>query len=116
MFSINAVRRLKVSCEIALNQLNCYLETQALDGRRYTEAFKARETRFKQWHDSLQSLEMPSDSNIVTVPHLTSRLRQHLPEDTTFVLEAVTNAGPIIHHLNLVKVTILQQLLVYIRY
>ncbi|KAJ5546388.1 thiamine pyrophosphate enzyme N-terminal TPP binding domain-containing protein [Penicillium frequentans] len=103
LFSINAVRRLKVSCEIALNQLNSYLDAQALDSRRYIEAFKARETRYNEWREALQALEMPSENNIVTVPHLTSKLRQQLPEDTTYVLEAVTNAGPIIHHLNLVK-------------
>ncbi|KAJ6005970.1 thiamine pyrophosphate enzyme N-terminal TPP binding domain-containing protein [Penicillium sp. IBT 35674x] len=103
LFSINAVRRLKVSCEIALNQLNSYLDAQVLDSRRYIEAFKARETRYNDWRQTLQALEMPSETDLVTVPHLISNLRQQLPEDTTYVLEAVTNAGPVIHHLNLVK-------------
>ncbi|KAJ5656276.1 thiamine pyrophosphate enzyme N-terminal TPP binding domain-containing protein [Penicillium longicatenatum] len=103
LFSINAIRRLKVSCEIALNQLNSYLDTQGLDSLRYTEAFDAREVRSNKWRESLRALEMPSDNEIVTVPYLTAKLRQQLPEDTSYVLEAVTNAGPVIHHLNLVK-------------
>ncbi|KAJ5939079.1 Thiamine pyrophosphate enzyme C-terminal TPP-binding [Penicillium verhagenii] len=103
LFSINAIRRLKVSCEIALKQLNSYLETQDLDGPRYLEAFDARKARYSEWRRILQAQEIPSENEIVSVPHLTSKLRQQLPEDTVYVLEAVTNAGPIIHHLNLVK-------------
>ncbi|KAJ5945725.1 Thiamine pyrophosphate enzyme C-terminal TPP-binding [Penicillium verhagenii] len=103
LFSINAIRRLKVSCEIALRQLNSYLETQDLDGPHYLEAFDARKARYSEWRGILQAQEIPSENEIVSVPLLASKLRQQLPEDTVYVLEAVTNAGPIIHHLNLVK-------------
>lgn len=93
-----------MNCGIALKQLNTYLDSQNVDKSHYTSEFYARTVRHASWRQSLQSLESPSDENIVTVPYLTSRLRQLVPENTTFVLEAVTNAGHLIHHLNLTKV------------
>lgn len=104
VFYIKVLRRLKVSCEIALKQLNGYLDGQNLDKAHYANEFKARAARYDSWRDTLRSLESPSDDGIVTVPYLTSRLRELVPQDTTFVLEAVTNAGHLIHHLNLTKV------------
>ncbi|KAJ5122196.1 Thiamine pyrophosphate enzyme C-terminal TPP-binding [Penicillium atrosanguineum] len=102
LFSIKAIRRLKVSCAIALKQLNTFLDGQNFDKGLYTSEFEARRARHASWRQTLQSLESPSES-IITVPYLTSRLRQIVPEDTTFVIEAVTNAGHLIHHLNLTK-------------
>lgn len=99
------MRRLKVNCGIALKQLNTFLDSQNFDKSHYAAEFKARATRHASWRQSLQSLEAPLEQNIVTVPYLTSRLRQLVPEDTTFVIEAVTNAGHLIHHLNLTKVS-----------
>ncbi|RHZ49478.1 hypothetical protein CDV55_101101 [Aspergillus turcosus] len=103
VFFMKAIRRYKVSCELALQQLNAYLNKQSLDPAKYVEAFDARATRYKNWRQSLRDVEVPSPEGIVTVPYLSSRLRQHLPEDSTIVIEAVTNAIPIIHHLNLTK-------------
>lgn len=103
---MQAIRRYKVSCELALQQLNAYLDKQCLDRGKYAEAFDARAARYKKWRQSLCDLEIPSPEGIVTVPFLSSRLRQHLPEDSVIVIEAVTNAIPIIHHLNLTKVCV----------
>ncbi|GFF73179.1 hypothetical protein IFM60648_03873 [Aspergillus lentulus] len=103
VFFMQAIRRYKVSCELALQQLNAYLDKQCLDRGKYAEAFDARAARYKKWRQSLCDLEIPSPEGIVTVPFLSSRLRQHLPEDSVIVIEAVTNAIPIIHHLNLTK-------------
>lgn len=103
---MQATRRYKVSCELALQQLNTYLDKQSLDRVKYAEAFDARAARYSRWRQSLRDLEVPSPEGIVTVPYLSSRLRQHLPDDTVIVIEAVTNAIPIIHHLNLTKVCV----------
>ncbi|KAM0100156.1 hypothetical protein ACP6JE_005217 [Aspergillus fumigatus] len=103
VFFMQATRRYKVSCELALQQLNTYLDKQSLDRVKYAEAFDARAARYRRWRQSLRDLEVPSPEGIVTVPYLSSRLRQHLPDDTVIVIEAVTNAIPIIHHLNLTK-------------
>lgn len=104
MFSINAIRRIKVSCELALKQLNTFLDQQDLNKADYAVQFEARATRYATWREELRSLQSPPEDGVVSVPYLTSRLRQHVPQDTTFVMEAVTNAGLLIHHLNLVKV------------
>jgi thiamine pyrophosphate-dependent acetolactate synthase large subunit-like protein len=101
---MQAIRRYKVSCELALQQLNAYLDKQSLDRAKYAEAFDARAALYKQWRQGLRDLEVPTPEGTVTVPYLSSRLRQHLPDDSVIVIEAVTNAIPIIHHLNLTKV------------
>lgn len=104
VFSIKAIRRLRVSCGIALQQLNLFLDRQNLDKAHYATELEARSASYARWRESLRSLESPPEDGVVSVPYLTSRLRQSLPQDTTYVLEAVTNAGHLIHHLNLTKV------------
>ncbi|KAJ5277871.1 Thiamine pyrophosphate enzyme C-terminal TPP-binding [Penicillium chrysogenum] len=103
LFSINAIRRLKVGCGIALEQINAFLVKQNIDRARYTLEFEERSKHYKTWRETLRTLESPSDDNVVSVPYLASRLRGCLPQDTIYVLEAVTNAGHLIHHLNLTK-------------
>ncbi|KGO72453.1 Thiamine pyrophosphate enzyme, C-terminal TPP-binding [Penicillium italicum] len=103
LFSISATRKLKVGCGIALGQINAFLDKQDIDRAEYTAAFEVRSKNYKTWRRTLQTLESPSEDGVVSVPFLASRLRDSLPQDTIYVLEAVTNAGPLIHHLNLTK-------------
>lgn len=56
----------------------------------------------------MSQLEAPTEDGVVGVPYLASRLRSILPKDTVYVLEAVTNAGHLIHHLNLTEVCVHQ--------
>ncbi|KAJ5317024.1 hypothetical protein N7508_001532 [Penicillium antarcticum] len=101
LFSINATRRFKVGCAIALKQINDFLAKADINTARYTQAFEERSTNHKNWRKALQNLETPSEDGVVSVPYLTSKLRDTLPQDTTYAIEAVTNAGILIHHLNL---------------
>uniref|UniRef100_A0A0B7KBA4 Uncharacterized protein n=1 Tax=Bionectria ochroleuca TaxID=29856 RepID=A0A0B7KBA4_BIOOC len=103
LFYINAHRRYSVSCELALKQLNGFLDRQNIDTSKLVGRFEARRTRYQEWRASLLSLEVPAGDGIVRVPHLISRLRESLPQNTTVVIEAVTNAISVIHHLNLTK-------------
>ncbi|KAJ5453096.1 Thiamine pyrophosphate enzyme C-terminal TPP-binding [Penicillium cf. griseofulvum] len=103
LFSINATRKLRVGCGIALEQINAFLDKQNIDRATYTLEFEERSKNYKTWRESLQTLESPSENGVVSVPYLASRLRDCLPQDTIYVLEAVTNAGNLIHHLNLTK-------------
>ncbi|OQE14005.1 hypothetical protein PENFLA_c041G04317 [Penicillium flavigenum] len=103
LFSINATRRLKVGCGIALEQINAFLDKQNIDRARYALEFEERSKNYKTWRETLRTLESPSEDGVVSVPYLASRLRDCLPQDTIYVLEAVTNAGHLIHHLNLAK-------------
>ncbi|KAJ5893825.1 hypothetical protein N7495_005516 [Penicillium taxi] len=112
LFSIKAIRRLKVSCELALTQLNGYLEDKGHLAEKdiskipressHHDKFQDVHSEYTQWKSALEKLETPSD-DITNVPYLASRLRSQLPTDTTYVLEAVTNAGSLIHHLRLTK-------------
>lgn len=111
MFSINATRRLRVGCGIALEQIHAFLDKQNIDRARYTLEFEERSENYKTWRETLRTLELPSEDGVVSVPYLASRLRDCLPQDTIYVLEAVTNAGHLIHHLNLTKVCIYIELL-----
>lgn len=80
------------------------MDQQNLNKADYAVQFEARATQYAKWREELRSLQSPLEDGVISVPYLTSRLRQHVPQDTTFVMEAVTNAGLLIHHLNLVKV------------
>ncbi|KAE8308095.1 hypothetical protein BDV41DRAFT_583891 [Aspergillus transmontanensis] len=103
LFSINATRRLKVSCEIALRQLNAYIDKQGIEKTRYAKAFEARTNRYVRRKEDLRVLESPTQDGTIRVPYLASRLRHHLPDDTVYLVEAVSNAGLIIQHLNLTQ-------------
>ncbi|KAJ6128682.1 Thiamine pyrophosphate enzyme C-terminal TPP-binding [Penicillium samsonianum] len=103
LFSINTIRKLKVGCGIALGQINAFLDKQDIDRAQYTLEFEERSKNYKTWREALQAVESPSSDGVVSVPYLASRLRDSLPQDTIYVLEAVTNAGHLIHHLNLTQ-------------
>ncbi|KAE8334513.1 hypothetical protein BDV24DRAFT_172408 [Aspergillus arachidicola] len=103
LFSINATRRLKVSCEIALRQLNAYIDKQAIEKTRYAMAFEARTNCYVRRKEDLRVLESPTQDGTIRVPYLASKLRHHLPDDTVYLVEAVSNAGLIIQHLNLTQ-------------
>lgn len=107
VFSINATRRLKVGCGIALAQINAFLDTQNIDRTQFTQQFEQRSEDYQVFRNTLRKIEAPSEDGVVSVPYLASRLRDSLPENTIYVLEAVTNAGKLIHHLNLTKVRVL---------
>ena len=110
VFSIPATRRLKVGCGYALQQINTFLDKQELSKTAYAPLFEQRSKNYQSWRKTLSDSEKPTNDGVVSVPYLTSRLRSMLPQDTIYVLEAVTNAGHLIHHLNLTQVCIAQGL------
>ncbi|KAB8231620.1 putative thiamine pyrophosphate enzyme [Aspergillus alliaceus] len=103
LFAINTTRRLKVSCEVALWQLNAFIDSQSIEKTRYASAFEARTKRYSGWKEELRNLESPSEDGTIRVSYLASRLRNHLPDDTVYLVEAVTNSSSIIQHLNLTQ-------------
>lgn len=112
VFSIPATRRLKVGCGYALQQINSFLDKQEINKAQYAHQFEQRLKNYQSWRKSLADLETPSEYGIVSVPYLASRLRTSLPQDTLFVLEAVTNASHLIHHLNLTMVSKMHRLVI----
>ncbi|KAJ5713578.1 uncharacterized protein N7483_010759 [Penicillium malachiteum] len=103
LFAIKAMGRLKISCYIALQQLNAFLDTQCLERMKYGSYFETRSARYASWREHLSSLEAPTGVSRTTVPYLASTIRRLVPQNTIYVLEAVTNAVPLIHHLNLTR-------------
>ncbi|CAG8420136.1 unnamed protein product [Penicillium salamii] len=103
LFSIPATRRFKVGCGCAMRQINSFLDKQEISKSHYTKLFDARSKNYQSWRTNLSQLEAPTEDGVVGVPYLASRLRSILPKDTVYVLEAVTNAGHLIHHLNLTE-------------
>ena len=71
---------------------------------KYAPDFEARSARHASWRGHLNSLELPMGESHITVPCLASTLRRLVPENTLYVLEAVTNATHLINHLNLTRV------------
>lgn len=105
VFSIPATRRFKVGCGYALQQINSFLDKQEINRAQYAGQFDQRLKNYQSWRKVLADLETPTNDGIVSVPYLASRLRTSLPQDTIYVLEAVTNASHLIHHLNLTMVS-----------
>ncbi|CAG8931356.1 unnamed protein product [Penicillium salamii] len=103
LFSIPATRRFKVGCGYAIRQINSFLDKQEISKSHYTKLFDVRSKNYQLWRTNLSQLEAPTEDGVVGVPYLASRLRSILPKDTVYVLEAVTNAGHLIHHLNLTE-------------
>lgn len=88
----------------ALEQINDYLEGQSIDRSKYAELFESRSERYQSWRETLRAQESASSDGVLRLPYFLSQLREKLPENFTVVLEAVTNASTVIHHLNLTKV------------
>ena len=88
----------------ALEQINAYLDGKNLDASKYAVQFKERSKRYKAWRETLRSQESPSPDGVLKLPYFLSQLRERLPDNFSIVLEAVTNAATVIHHLNLTKV------------
>lgn len=104
VFYLNAKLRYRASCELALHQLNTWIDQQNVDTSRYATAFAERASDYNGFRQRLLALESPTETGVVEIPYFTSRLRHHMPSDVIYVMEAVTSSVEMIHHLNLTKV------------
>ncbi|KAF2424241.1 putative thiamine pyrophosphate enzyme [Tothia fuscella] len=103
LYYIDAHRRYRVNSEEALKQLNSYLASQNVDATIYAERFKSRSTRYKEWRQTLLDQESPCTSGTLKLPYFVAQLREALPKKHSIVIEAVTNAITVLHHLNLTE-------------
>jgi hypothetical protein len=104
VFYLNAKFRYRASCELALHQLNTWIDQQHIDVSRYATAFAERASDYNSFRQRLVALESPTNTGVIELPYFTSRLRRHMPSDVTYVMEAVTSSVEMIHHLNLTQV------------
>ncbi|KAF3406998.1 Benzoylformate decarboxylase [Talaromyces pinophilus] len=103
VFYLNAKFRYRASCELALHQLNTWIDQQHIDASRYATAFAERASDYNSFRQRLVALESPTNTGVIELPYFTSRLRRHMPSDVTYVMEAVTSSVEMIHHLNLTQ-------------
>lgn len=104
VFYINAGKRYRVSSELAITQLIHFLNQQNLRQEHHAAAFEERAREARAWRQNLRELEAPPIDGTIRMPFLAARLRHHVPPQTTYVLEAVTNAAGLVDHLGLVEV------------
>ncbi|KAJ9622242.1 hypothetical protein H2204_011590 [Knufia peltigerae] len=103
LFYINAGKRYRVSSELAITQLIHFLNQQNLRQEHHAAAFEERAREARAWRQNLRELEAPPIDGTIRMPFLAARLRHHVPPQTTYVLEAVTNAAGLVDHLGLVE-------------
>ena len=89
--------RWRADCYTALAQINSHLESSAKANRALQEPnFVSRRKQLKQAHnDRIEAIANLTDLDSKSPLHghnVGALLRQHLPADTTFVVEAVTNS------------------------
>lgn len=96
VFYINAQHRYRADSYLALQQINDYLSnTSALTQQLATPAVEERWSKIKELHtQKLQALEAaaaPNENGNLSTAYLMSQLKKAVPEDTIWVIEAVTN-------------------------
>lgn len=108
LYYIPAFRRYRADAETALRQLNAYIsEHNEYSDLVTREPYASRWASLGESHAArmreLDALAAPpaDDTLHPTTHHLVSRLRQLCPIDTTWTIEAVTNAMPIYNQLRI---------------
>lgn len=96
LFYIDAVLRCRVNTELALDQIIQRLETDAsakLAARRddFDERWSRLQDEHKERLESLEAQALPNQDGSFATHCLLSQVRKHCPEDTIWVVEAVTN-------------------------
>lgn len=100
VFYINALARYKAGAHNAVTQILDYIKTNdqlkaTLDSSAANERWEKLGESYKQKLQTIKELAVPKQDGTFLPPYLISRVRHHVPEDTIFAVEAVTN-GPIV--------------------
>ncbi|PVI02834.1 thiamine diphosphate-binding protein [Periconia macrospinosa] len=93
VFYLDAQERYRADAETALTQIVEYLRSSAVAEKLADEKFERRwsalQASYKERIQTLDELAKPSDS--LTTDYVCSTVRNFLPQDTIFAVEAVTN-------------------------
>ncbi|KAF2664170.1 acetolactate synthase [Microthyrium microscopicum] len=95
VFYINALARYKADAAASINQITSYIKSESsftttLSSSAYSERRQARDNSYKALLTSISDVAKPTDNDTYDTPFLVAQLRQHLPKDTIWVIEAVT--------------------------
>lgn len=95
VFYIDAEQRYRVDAEIALKQITEYLQSNFADKLSSAEYDSRAQTLVKSYNERISTLDQRaklSDSGKLTTDYVCATLRERLPKDTIWAVEAITNA------------------------
>ena len=97
LFYLNATHRYRVDAFTAISQIVSHLNLSSdhstlLSSSQFQQRWTALETAHNNLIHSFDQRAITPENNTVTTAHLCSTLRQMVPSDTLFVIEAVTNS------------------------
>jgi thiamine pyrophosphate-dependent acetolactate synthase large subunit-like protein len=98
VFYINAQRRYRADAYTAVTQLNEYISMNAslkamLDSEKYAERWQLLQSNHKERLAAIEAAAQPSSDGYYGTSYLASQLRKAVPDDTVFVVEAITNTA-----------------------
>jgi len=97
VFYLNAQYRYRADSFTSLNQLNAYLTSSDLKQKLSTSPFSDRRTKLQESHkkklEAIASERKVDENGHFGTSYLTSQLKKACPNDTIWVIEAVTQTG-----------------------
>lgn len=98
VFYLDALARYRADSYTAVNQLHTYINSseelsQKISSSTFEERWSKLSEAHKQKLDVIASLAKPGDDGHYNTSYLMHKLRQAVPKDTIFAVEAVTNTG-----------------------
>ncbi|KAK7548689.1 thiamine pyrophosphate enzyme, N-terminal TPP binding domain-containing protein [Phyllosticta citricarpa] len=95
LFYIDALARYKADSQVALEQLNGYIDVPELSEKLQSSTFDERWTALQEGHRkklaAISQLARPNDDGTFAASYLINAVRKACPKDTIWVIEAVTN-------------------------
>jgi acetolactate synthase-1/2/3 large subunit len=102
LWHIAAKKSFRSDVAIALRQINERLDASAPDDRAVAARRAYYAERYQQRQKELRAREQ-CDSEEITPEHLTARVREHVDANAVFLIEGVTNGGPMFDHLGVCR-------------
>lgn len=98
VFYINAQHRYRADSYTSIKQLNDYIASnQSLQEKLSSSSVNDRWAKIQQDYkdkiEGIENLAKPGSDGTYSTSYLCNRLRKACPEDTVWVIEAVTNTG-----------------------
>jgi thiamine pyrophosphate-dependent acetolactate synthase large subunit-like protein len=96
VFYIPALARYKADAETAIRDITAFVKTN-LHSKLSTQVYTDRWSKLGETHkariDLIKSQAQPSEDGTFNCSYLMSQVRHHLPQDTIWAVEAVTNTA-----------------------
>ena len=93
---INAIARYRVDAETAVTQITGHIKSTMQDkisGQAFDKRWSDLQNSYKERLETIASQAKPGDDGTFNTSYLLSQVRNGVPQDTIWAVEAVTNAG-----------------------